>query len=477
MAGEPLTLPTCSCPRESWKLPAATEHEQRSCWRDADVQAKCTPGATAHRAGQPAVAVISGGSACNHVVDDLLAWTRDVSFILPITDDGGSTREILRVFGGPSVGDFRSRLTKLLRFHTPDGVSAVADLLEHRLSGHPCKAQEEFNELADGSSSRYQGIPADWQASMREALLTCSRVTDLEPQLRFNFRGACVGNLVLTGMRLATESFPEAIARWAALAGIPPQTRVLPSAHCCERPVTIGAELADGSCIMGQDNLSHPHQQGESTKAGSDFPLPAALQRIFYVDGRDCARLATPPEACAQATAALRTADVVVYSMGSLYTSLAPSLMLKGVGHAIREGKHKKKVLLLNSRNDRETRWFDSAGDLHEYTAEDHVLAVARALHGYDNVVPFCPSMVRHYVTDVFCARAGLVPGGDCLPSYGVTLHRVDSRPCDNGEPGERRMVPRALVKQLQNLMSQRRGRNRRRWPPPWARRRRPRAS
>lgn len=30
--------------------------------------------------------------------------------VLPVTDDGGSTAEIVRVLGGPAVGDIRSRL-------------------------------------------------------------------------------------------------------------------------------------------------------------------------------------------------------------------------------------------------------------------------------------------------------------------------------------------------------------------------------
>jgi hypothetical protein len=36
-----------------------------------------------------------------------------VAHVLPVSDDGGSTAEIVRVIGGPAVGDIRSRCLRL----------------------------------------------------------------------------------------------------------------------------------------------------------------------------------------------------------------------------------------------------------------------------------------------------------------------------------------------------------------------------
>ena len=36
-----------------------------------------------------------------------------VVHVLPVSDDGGSTAEIVRVLGGPAVGDIRSRCLRL----------------------------------------------------------------------------------------------------------------------------------------------------------------------------------------------------------------------------------------------------------------------------------------------------------------------------------------------------------------------------
>lgn len=39
--------------------------------------------------------------------------TTHVAHVLPVSDDGGSTAEIVRVIGGPAVGDIRSRCLRL----------------------------------------------------------------------------------------------------------------------------------------------------------------------------------------------------------------------------------------------------------------------------------------------------------------------------------------------------------------------------
>ena len=54
------------------------------------------------------IVVFSGGSAANNLVDvfEAVRVSKDcsLSYIIPISDNGGSTSEIIRVFGGPSIG-------------------------------------------------------------------------------------------------------------------------------------------------------------------------------------------------------------------------------------------------------------------------------------------------------------------------------------------------------------------------------------
>lgn len=48
--------------------------------------------------------VISGGTGANSIAT---AFRSSPAFVLPVSDDGGSSAEILRCFGGPSIGDIR----------------------------------------------------------------------------------------------------------------------------------------------------------------------------------------------------------------------------------------------------------------------------------------------------------------------------------------------------------------------------------
>lgn len=49
----------------------------------------------------------------NPLAGTLRRLTTHVSHVLPVSDDGGSTAEIVRVIGGPAVGDIRSRCLRL----------------------------------------------------------------------------------------------------------------------------------------------------------------------------------------------------------------------------------------------------------------------------------------------------------------------------------------------------------------------------
>lgn len=46
--------------------------------------------------------VISGGTGCNAIC---AAFAQSACYVLPVSDDGGSSSEIIRVLGGPSIGN------------------------------------------------------------------------------------------------------------------------------------------------------------------------------------------------------------------------------------------------------------------------------------------------------------------------------------------------------------------------------------
>ena len=64
------------------------------------------------------VVVFSGGSAANSLVDvfnEVIERNNcALTYVIPISDNGGSSSELIRVFGGPGIGDVRSMNPSLL---------------------------------------------------------------------------------------------------------------------------------------------------------------------------------------------------------------------------------------------------------------------------------------------------------------------------------------------------------------------------
>ncbi len=157
----------------------------------------------------------------------------------------------------------------------------------------------------------------------------------------------------------------------------------------------------------------------------AEAPLPARISRIWYINpyGQEMHPVANP-----KVVEALQAAEAVIYSIGSLYTSLAPSLILRGVGEAIaRPGGPRLKILLLNGSLDRETPG---------YTATDFVAAIAQAgeesrgLKGDP-----APGTYKQYVTHLIHLEGDGAPtvDRDELDNYGIKCIRLYGRRKDDG--------------------------------------------
>ncbi|CAL5229776.1 g13164 [Coccomyxa viridis] len=331
----------------------------------------------------PALVVFSGGTAFNSVAGHLRQLTTRVTHILPVSDDGGSTAEIVRVLGGPAVGDIRSRCLRLAD-DTDAEARAVRKLLAHRLSGESAeRAKMEWYEVVEGDHSLWEGVSEPYKHTIRAFLVYFHSQIQRHSTERFNFRNGSVGNFFFAGARLFFRSLEAAIFLFSRVARIPEGSLVLP-AICTEERITLGAEMANGTIIRGQNEISHPAAPESPgpirvDKHGRGPPLAAPVRRIFYLSAEGTMReheVFPPPNP--RLLTQVDTADALVYGMGSLYTSICPSLVLKGVGEKIAE-RDIPKIFLLNGSHDRETSASKSnAGPM---TACDVVLAVCDALN------------------------------------------------------------------------------------------------
>lgn len=153
---------------------------------------------------------------------------------------------------------------------------------------------------------------------------------------------------------------------------------------------------------------------------------------------------------------ALHASTTVVYSIGSLFTSILPSLILRGVGTAIARPGVRHKVLVLNSKVDRET------GPCKDpMTATDFVLAVARAA-GTDGAVGEggggAPGRVEvaRFVTHLLYLEGEGTPVVDVeeLGGMGVKCVKVAGRWGGEGKAAMLRYEPKALGEALSAIIS-----------------------
>ncbi|ESZ94575.1 hypothetical protein SBOR_5065 [Sclerotinia borealis F-4128] len=369
------------------------------------------------------IVIFSGGSAANSLVDVFGKVAEDkacsLSYIIPISDNGGSSSELIRVFGGPGIGDVRSRLVRLIPEDATGAnaeKSALKIFFNHRLDPSPQEAKHEWLAIVEGHSPLWSGITSPKRELIRSFLNTINLeiVKRARPTSVFNFQSASVGNLFLTGARIYTGSFEAAIYLLGSITGVKGNVEVIPAINS-NFSYHISAGLQDGTIIVGQNNISHPiaptfvptqpvspatwnkrlsadlleHDRIEDANLPGSLPtlrkqnidfqkshteeLSSPIDRIWYINPYGQEIRPTPNTKILEA---LNDASCVIYSIGSLYTSILPCLILRDVGQAIADPRIKFKVLILNGCLDRETP---------AYTAKDFIRAIVRGCCGNEN--------------------------------------------------------------------------------------------
>lgn len=113
--------------------------------------------------------------------------------MLPVSDDGGSTAEIVRVLGGPAVGDIRSRCLRLADSDSTEA-RAVKQLLGHRLSAHDkVAAKTEWYNIVEGEHQLWKGIGEPYKHTIRAFLVHFHTLVLRQSNSRFSFQNGSVG--------------------------------------------------------------------------------------------------------------------------------------------------------------------------------------------------------------------------------------------------------------------------------------------
>ena len=177
---------------------------------------------------------------------------------MPVSDDGGSTSRYSS-FGGPAVGDIRSRCLRLSDESTQEAI-AVKELLAHRYPTDEELAKNEWYKIQEGDSPLWDIIDNAYATIIRRFLVHFhTEVTTNTNQERFAFVNGSIGNFFFAGSRMFFRSMEAAIFLYARVSKLPRETMVVPCIECeGDKRVTINAELTDGTILRGQNDISHP---------------------------------------------------------------------------------------------------------------------------------------------------------------------------------------------------------------------------
>ncbi|KAF3452092.1 hypothetical protein FNV43_RR08188 [Rhamnella rubrinervis] len=394
---------------------------------------------------QPSLLVFSGGTAFNGIVEELKDFTTRVAHVLPVSDDGGSTAEIVRVLGGPAVGDIRSRCLRLSDQSTSEAL-AVRRLLGHRLPLDPRQAKSEWYEIVEGGDSLWKDVSKPYRETIRAFLAYFQNQILRRSGESFCFSNGSIGNFFFAGARIFFQSLDAAIFLFSRVSDIPSESLVLPVISTNDR-LTLGCELWDGMIIRGQNEISHPTKGSMEpiNKVNSLVPaLPSRIKRVFYMSSEGQNLLHEVfPAANPAVLEQLSNVDCVVYAMGSLFTSICPSLVLMGIGEII-ASRSCPKVLLLNGTHDRETTGF---------SASCFVTAITDALNRtYGDPHNSLKNLPNQYINTLLVPKDGEIPvDAQILAAQGI----FDVIPVNSMRDLSAGVIfdPKSLIQALANLI------------------------
>ena len=156
--------------------------------------------------------------------------------------------------------------------------------------------------------------------------------------------GHAVGNLILTAMLDITGSLKDSIQYLSKLLDV--RHKVLPISE--DSDLTLMGEDEDGNVIEGEEQITEAHRH---------------LQKIYYKH---------EPKVLREVIEEIHKADLIIFSMGSLYTSILPNIICKQVQEAL-DNSDAPIMYLCNI--------VTQPGETDNFTVSDHVKLLNRYLN------------------------------------------------------------------------------------------------
>lgn len=300
------------------------------------------------------VVVFGGGTGLSTIVGGdsrSMSWIADpfnglkaifpqTSAIVCITDDGGSTGELLKDLPLIGLGDLRHVLLSSIqavrlrqRYYLDESQArhiavSLFELFNYRYKCRPTG----FDDLLSQGRLDLDSLPEAMAQGIFVLLQGLFADSRLIPILA---RPHCLGNLLITsaiyscykgpGIAPSPEAIRDGLRILSDLLCIAPDS-VLP---CTTTPSMLKMSYANGVVVSGEY---------KSGLARRGYPVDQV-----FVDF-----LKHPAHVLPEVLGAIRQADIIIFAPGSLYTSIVPVMQVPGLAQAVRDNNSALKVLVAN---------------------------------------------------------------------------------------------------------------------------------
>jgi uncharacterized cofD-like protein len=235
------------------------------------------------------IVAIGGGTGLSSLLRGLKFFTSNLTAVVAVSDDGGSSGRLRKEIGVLPPGDIRNCLVALA-----DEENFMGELFQYRFS--------------NGNS----------------------------------LEGHSFGNLFLTAMTSIAGDFDQAIKQSGKILAI--RGRVLPATLS---PITLSAVMENGEIVEGESAIT--------------------------LDERRIDRVVLKPENCSppkEVISSIADADLIVLGPGSLFTSVLPNLLVRGIVDAVNNSRG----IVLYVCN-----VMTQPGETDEYKASDHLKSLLKS--------------------------------------------------------------------------------------------------
>ena len=251
------------------------------------------------------IVVIGGGHGLSIIFKGIKNLKNaNVTAIVTVADDGGSTGRIREYYNIPAMGDIRNVLVAL-----SNGDPVINELMSYRFEGSDKK----------------------------------------------DIVGHSLGNLILTALTQMYGSMEKSIETVSDMLKV--NGTVLPSSF---EIITLYARMDDDTIVKGEANIpSFNHH----------------INEVFY----DHPVMANP-----KAVEAIMNADLVVYGVGSLYTSICANTIIDGIREALEKTKAKRVYFANCMTQNNET--FDYDLKMHVEALKRHGAVIDEVIQHNDKI-------------------------------------------------------------------------------------------